>query len=157
MKIQIVMKKIPALLMSSCVILALLVFSSSPTPAFETNGLIPQIEILTPGTSRTIEITQNYDFPQDSAQVFLLVIGYGGVSITLRKNDTEGDTLILAGLGISSAGIAPIFKFGITKVTLAEAVEIGSERLPYGLLWVKCWVDSSVNDPPYYYTLAFSF
>ena len=80
MKIQIVMKKIPVLLMSSCVILALLVFSRSPTSAFETNGLIPQIEILTPGTTRTIEITQDYDFPQDSAQVFLLVIGYGGVN-----------------------------------------------------------------------------
>ena len=89
MKIQIIIKKTPAFLMSSCVILALLVFSSSPTSAFETNGLMPQIEILTPGTTRTIEITQNYSFPQDFGHFLIVVVGYGGVSMTLSKTDTE--------------------------------------------------------------------
>ena len=151
------MKKVLNNLIAGWVILSILVFISCPAFAFETEALIPQIEILTPGITRTIEITQNYKFPQDFGQFLILVVGYGGISMTLRKVDTEGDLLILTGVGVSSAGIVPVFKFGITEVTLKEAVEIGNEQSPYGLVWISSWVDSSVNDPPYNYTLSLSF
>jgi len=151
------MGKVLSLLIRRWVILFILVFSTSLTFALETEALIPRVEILTPGMTRTVEITQNYDFPQDFSHFLILVVGYGGVSITLRKIDTEGDFLILSGLGTSSAGVTPVFKFGISKVTLAEAVEIGDENSPYGLLWMLCWVGSPVNDPPYHYTLVLSF
>ena len=91
------------------------------------------------------------------AFILILVAGYGGVSITLRKIDTEGDLLVLTGTGVSSRGIAPVFKFGITEVTLTEAVEIGDEHSPYGLLWILSWVDSHTHNPPYNYTLVLSF
>jgi len=151
------MGKVLSLLIRRWVILFILVFSTSLTFALETEALIPRVEILTSGMTRTVEITQNYDFPQDFSHFLILVVGYGGVSITLRKIDTEGDFLILSGLGTSSAGVTPVFKFGISKVTLAEAVEIGDENSPYGLLWMLCWVGSPVNDPPYHYTLVLSF
>ena len=151
------MEKALSLLTLRWVILFILVFSTSPTFALETEALIPQIEILTYGMTRNVEITQNYNFPQDCGHLLLLVVGYGGLSITLRKIDTEDDLVILAGLGISSAGVAPFFKFGISKVTLAEAVEIGDEHSPYGLLWILSWVDSRVYNPPYHYILALSF
>ena len=118
---------------------------------------MPRVEIITPGMTRTIEISQNYSSPQDFGHFLILVLGYGGLSITLRKIDTEGDLLFLTGAGISTAGIVPIFKFGITEVTLREAVEIGNERSPYGLLWILSWVDSPVHNPPYHYTLVLSF
>jgi len=151
------MKKLLSHLIPNGMILSILFFSSCPTSAFETEALMPRIEILIPGMTRTVEITQNYTFPQDFGNFLILVAGYGGVSITLRKIDNEGDLLILVGLGISSVGIIPVFKFGVTEVTLTEAVEIGDERSPYGLLWILSWVESTVNNPPYHYTLVLSY
>jgi hypothetical protein len=86
-----------------------------------------------------------------------VVLGYGGLSITLRKVDTEGDLLIMAGVGISPAGIGPVFKFGTTQVTLSEAIEIGSEYSTYGIAWIVSWVESPHHTPPYHYTLILSF
>jgi hypothetical protein len=151
------MKRVISLLTRRWIFLLTLIFISSSNFAFETEALIPRIEILTPGTTRTMEITQHYDFPQDFGSFLILVVGYGGVSITLRKVDTEGDLLILAGLGISFAGVVPFLKFGITEVTLTEAVEIGNQYSPYGLLWILSWVDLPASNPPYYYTLGLSF
>jgi len=151
------MKKALSYLTRSWLILSILVFSSWPTFAIETDTVIPRIEILIPGMTRTIEITQNYKFPRDSSQFLIFIIGYGGVSITLRKVDTEGDTLFLTGVGISSAGIEPVFKFGTTGVTLTAMVRIGQKQSPYGLLWISSWLDSSADDPPYNYSLGLSF
>jgi len=150
------MKKVLIYLAHSWVILSILVFSSCPGFAFETEALMPRIEILAPGMTRTIKITQDYNFPQDFSQFLIVAIGYGPLWITLR-GDTEGDLLILTGVGISSAGIVPVFKFGKTMVTLTESVEIGDERSPYGLLWILSWIYSTVNDPPYSCTLSLSF
>jgi len=151
------MKKVLSYLTHSWLILSILVFSSWPAFAIETNAAVPRVEILIPGMTRTIQITQNYKFPRDSSQFLIFVIGYGGVSITLRKVDTEGDTLFLTGVGISSAGIEPVFKFGTTEVTLTAVVRIGEKQSPYGLLWISCWLDSSADDPPYDYSLGLSF
>jgi len=85
-----------------------------------------------------------------------VAVGYGPLWITLR-GDSEGDLLILTGVGISSAGIVPVFKSGITMVSLTESVEIGDERSPYGLLWILIWINSTANDPPYSCTLSLSF
>ena len=81
----------------------------------------------------------------------------GGVSITVSKGDPVGDLLVLTGIGISSAGIIPFLKFGRTSVSLSEAIEIGDERATYGLLWFSSWLDSSIDDPPYSYSLSLSF
>ena len=151
------MKKALSYLTRSWLILSILVFSSWPAFAIETDTVIPRIEILIPGMTRTIEITQNYKFPRDSSQFLIFIIGYGGVSITLRKVDTEGDTLFLTGVGISSAGIEPVFKFGTTGVTLTAMVRIGQKQSPYGLLWISSWLNSSADDPPYNYSLVLSF
>ena len=118
---------------------------------------MPRMEILIPGMNRTLEITQNYHFPQDLSNLLIVVVGYGGISINVRKIDTEGDLLMLMGIGISPGGIVPVFKFGITEVTLTEAVEIGDKSSPYGILWIASWVDSSIHNPPYHYTLSLSF
>jgi len=151
------MKKVLSYLTHSWLILSILVFSSWPAFAIETEAVVPRIEILIPGMTRTIEITQDYKFPRDSSRFLIFVIGYGGVSITLRKVDTEGDTLFLTGVGISSAGIEPVFKFGTTGVTLTAMVRIGQKQSPYGLLWISSWLDSSADDPPYNYSLGLSF
>lgn len=138
-------------------ILFLPLFLSCPTSAFETDALvIPGVEILIPGVQRNIKITQDYKFPQDFNQIIILVIGYGGLPISMTCTD-EGNFLMLTGMGVSAAGIIPFFKFGVTNSTLKATVEIGNERSPYGLLWISSWVDSSVNDPPYSYTISFSF
>ena len=151
------MKKVLSLSVAGLFVLSILFFGHAPIVAVEPEARIPHIEMIAPGMTRTIEISQNYSPPQDFGHFMIWVVGYGGVSITLRKIDTEGDLLFLAGAGISSEGIVPIFKFGVTEVTLKEAVEIGNERSPYGLLWILSWVDSPMHNPPYQYTLVFSF
>ena len=157
------MKRVLSRLTFSLVVSSILVFSSNPTFAFETEALVlPRVEILIPGVNRTISITQNYKFPQDFNQIIILVIGYGPLPISMTHTATEGTSpegniLMLTGMGVSAAGVIPVFKFGVTQATLKATVEIGNERSPYGLLWISSWVDSSVNDPPYNYTLTFSF
>ncbi len=151
------MKKVLSHFAPVWLVLSIQLFSCYPTYAIETEAFIPQIEILIPGMTRKVEITQNYSFPQDFGHFLILVMGYGGVSMTLSKTDTEGDFIIFTGAGISSAGIAPFLKFGTTSVTLREAVEIGDQWLPYGLLWIVSWVDSPEQDLPSHYTLEFSF
>lgn len=152
------MKKALNHLIAGWVILSVLIFSNCTALAFETQALIPQIKILIRGTTTVIDVIQNDKFPQDFSEFLIVAIGYGVLNITLRNIDTEEEfLLILTGVGISSAGIAPIFRFGRGKnVTLKEGVEIGSERSPCGLLWISSWVDSE-NDPPYDYTLTLSF
>jgi len=151
------MKKVLSHFVPVWLVLSIQLFSSYPIYAFETQGFIPQIEILTPGMTRKVEITQNYSFPQDFGHLLIVVVGYGGLSMTLSKTDTEGDFIIFTGVGISSAGVAPFLKFGTTSVTLREAVEIGNQWFPYGLLWIVSWVDSPEQDLPSHYTLEFSF
>ena len=137
-------------------IISILFFSTNSAFAFETESLMP--EILIPGVIRTIEITQNYKFPQDFSQLMILAIGYGPLVITLyQKEPVEEDFLVLTGVGVSAAGVIPVFKFGITQVVLTASVEIGNERSPYGLVWLSSWVSSSANDPPYNYTMTLAF
>jgi hypothetical protein len=152
------MKRVLSRLTISLMILSIPVFFSCPTFAFETEALVlPRVEILIPGVFRTIEITQDYKFPQEFNQILILAIGYGPLGINLRQTEPTGNILMLTGVGVSAAGVIPILKFGVTGVQLSESVEIGNERSPYGLLWISSWINSSVNDPPYSYTMTISF
>lgn len=151
------MKKVLSLHVIRLIVFFILVSSHAPILAAEQQARTPRVEMITPGMTRTIEISQNDGPLEDMGHFLIGVVGYGALSITLRKIDTEGDLLFLAGAGMSAQGITPIFKFGITEVTLKEAVEIGNESSPFGLLWILSWVDSTVHHPPYYYTLILSF
>ena len=153
------MKRVLIRLTFSLMVSSILVFSSCPIFAFETEALVlPRVEILIPGVVRTIEITQDYKFPQEFNQIVILALGYGPLGLTLyQKEPIEGGSLVLTGVGVSAAGVIPIFKFGVTQVTLKASVEIGNERSPYGLLWIASWINSSVNDPPYSYTMTITF
>ena len=137
-----------------------IIFSGYPLYAFEVKPLaLPRFEILIPGKTRYIEVEQQLDYPQDFSQILILAIGYGGVSIRMTQN--EGDTVdnmfVLTGIGISSAGIMPFYKFGKTDVTLEAAIEIGNERAPYGLIWVSSWINPPLPEfPDNRYTLTLS-
>jgi len=139
------------------ILLSILVFGKAPVFAFEQEAGMPRVDVITHGMTRTIEIFQNDSPFKDFGHFLILVVGYGGLSITLMKIDAEGDLLFLSGAGISPSGIDPFFKFGTTQVTLKEAVEIGDAHSPYGWLWILSWVDSPVHHPPYHYTLVLSF
>jgi len=152
------MKRVLSRLTFSLMVSSVLVFSSCPTFAFETKAIvIPHVEVLIPGVSRRIEITQNYKFPQDFNQILILAIGYGPLGITLSQSEPTGNILMLTGVSVSAAGVIPVFKFGVTDVSLKASVEIGNERSPYGLLWVSSWINSSLEDPPYSYTMMITF
>ena len=151
------MKKLCCHLIYLGLIVTLGFSSGNHASAFETQALVlPRVELITPGMSRTINITQDYRFPQGVNQLVILALGYGGITITMQQSpDTahEGDVLMMTGMGISSAGIVPVFKFGVVNVTLTAAVEIGSAQSPFGIIWLSSWTNSTTNDPPYEYEL----
>jgi hypothetical protein len=149
------MKKILSRSISVWIILSIVVFTGHPAPAAEIEPLATtQVEVLMPGIlDRTIKITQASSYPQGVNYIVIVVLGYGGVTIRWNR-DTDDDLLFLTGAGISAAGILPVLKFGKTPIAIKDAVAIGSEWLPFGLIWLSSWIDSSVNDPPYDYELT---
>ena len=154
------MKKIFNTLIS-CMVLFIFFFSWSPTYAYEINALTPRFEVLIPGVSLNFEITQQYNFPQDFSIFTVALIGYGPVSISLSKElsveETPGNLLVITGVGISSAGIIPFFKFGRGDVDVDVTVEIGSERSPFGLLLFSSWMTQPADAPDNTYTITLSF
>lgn len=150
------MKKIWSQLKQGLIIMVFLVVSSYSAIAVETNGLIPQIEILLPGITTNIEIY--HQSKPAFSHFIILAIGYGPLSISLRNSQSEGEVfLTLTGAGISSAGIFPIFKFANgSDVIIHESIEIGNKSSPFGLVWLLIGADSP-EDPPYSHVLSLAF
>lgn len=157
------MKKIPSCSIAMWIILSIAVFTGHPLPAAEIEPhAATQVEVLMPGIlERTIEITQSSSYPEGVSYLLIIVLGYGGISITWDQTPSEGQsnfldgTLFLTGVGISAAGIIPVLKFGKTPITMKDVVTIGTEGLPFGIIWLASWVDSP-NEPPYDYELQLS-
>jgi len=126
----------------------------SPTYAFQPTAIDPKIEVLTPGVTRYYTITQTNSFPQDFSFFLVFLIGYGPVQISMSSSEnetSEGDLLVISGWALSSAGIAPIIKFGRSKVSLVAGAEIGSERYPTGIMWFSTWIASPIEEEVKYY------
>jgi hypothetical protein len=138
-------------------LLFLLVISNYQAFAFEPQAFVlPHLEIIIPGVTRTITVTQEDLYPQGIYQMAIVTIGYGGITIAMIPSETlqEGSLLMLEGMGISSSGIVPVLKFGKTDGTLTASVETGSERSPLGFVWLSSWVYSTAYDPPFEYQLS---
>lgn len=118
--------------------------SSSAIDALATSS----VELLIPGTTRNLTVAQENDFPLGVNQMLIFVTGYGGVSISLSKQDTEGDLLVMSGVAISSAGVIPFIRFGRTRVNLNAAIEIGNESFPFGIIWLSSWISPPVPEAP---------
>ena len=157
------MKKILSRFIVMCIILFIAVFTGHPVPAVEIEPhAATQVEVLMPGVlERTIEISQSSSYPQGVSYFLIIVLGYGGITITWDQTPSEGEsnfldgTLFLTGVGISAAGIIPVLKFGKAPIKMKDVVTIGTEGLPFGIIWLASWVDSP-NDPPYNYELEFA-
>ncbi len=139
------MKKI---LFIICFIIPFTFTFPSTAAAFEVNALTPHIEVLTPGVTRNLTITQYADFTQDFSPFIVFLIGYGPFKISLSKDESVGDRLIVNGVGISPAGIVPFYKSGKADVDLIATVEIGNERYPYGMAFFSSWVTGTVIQEP---------
>jgi len=147
-----------------CLILTVAFTYPATAPAFEANALTPRIEVLTPGVTRNLTITQYTNFPQDFSPFIVFLIGYGPFKISLSKAAAVGDRLVINGLGISPAGVIPFCKSGKADVDLIVTVEIGNERYPYGMVFFSSWISGTVIQEPdsegYYhntYTVTLQF
>ena len=135
-------------------VLSMLIFTLSPAYGFQPTAIDPRVEVLTPGVTRDFTITQYNNFPQDFSFFLVFLIGYGPVQISMSSSEdetSEGDLLVLSGWALSSAGIAPIIKFGRSRVTLVAGAEIGSERYPTGIKWFSSWIASPIEEEVKYY------
>ena len=151
------MKKAFITLTLGCMITFVFFSIWCPTYAYEINALTPRSAVLISGVTQEIDITQHNDFPQDFSMFTVVLIGYGPVRISVSKEETAGDLLVITGVGISSAGIRPFFKFGRTNVNLEVTVEIGSELSPFGLLLFSSWMTQPADEPDNTYTITLSF
>ena len=99
---------------------------------------------------------QSNSYPEAFCQFLVVVIGWGGVNITLEKAEAQPnlDGIGFTGISISSAGIIPFFRCGVPAVTLRERVFIGMKGFPFGLLGITTWINSSKDIPPVGYTLT---
>ncbi len=141
------MKKV--LIISILPLMLSLTFTSpGMASALETTALVPNIEILTPGVTRTITVTQTANFPQDFSPFIVFIIGYGPLKISLSKDEAVGDRLKMSGVGISPAGVIPLYKSGKAGVNLIVTVEIGNEQYPYGMALFSSWVTGAVIQEP---------
>ena len=138
--------------------LFLFAICSYPAFAFEPQAVVlPRVEVIIPGVTRTITVEQNDVCPEGIDKMVIVAIGYGGVEIQMTQppeTAQENNFLRLNAVGISSAGIVPVRKFGKTVGTLTASIATGDERLPFGIVWVSSWVSSSENDPPFEYQLV---
>jgi hypothetical protein len=138
------MKKIyitTALLTTICI--------ASSVCAFQPTAIDPHVELITPGVTRSITITQYNTYPQDFSFFLVFLIGYGPARIsmsTLTYEATEGHLLVLNGWALSSAGAVPIMKFGRSMVDLVVGVEIGDERYPSGIIWFSSWIAGPIEE-----------
>ena len=135
-------------------VLSMLIFTLSPAYAFQPMAISPHVEVLTPGVTRNFTITQYNNFPQDFSFFLVFLIGYGPVQISMSSSEdetSEGDLLVISGWALSSAGIAPIIKFGRSRVSLVAGAEIGSERYPTGIMWFSSWIASPIEEEVKYY------
>ena len=140
-----------------CLILTVAFTYPATAPAFEANALTPRIEVLTPGVTRNLTITQYTNFPQDFSPFIVFLIGYGPFKISLSKAAAVGDRLVINGLGISPAGIVPFYKSGKADVDLVVSVEIGNERYPYGMVLFSSWISGTVTEPDNTYDITLQF
>ena len=118
-------------------------------------GIINILTIL-PGMTREIEIRQQGLFPWGCPQFFVLILGTGTLGISVKKDDVAGDTIFMTGAAISSAGITPIYRAGMSKGMIDQIVEIGSAAQPFGVVWLYCGVVLSQNLPIYNCQVRFS-
>ena len=146
-----------ALIIMMCLILTIAFIYPATAPAFEVNALTPHVEVLTPGVTRNLTVTQYADFPQDFSPFIVFLIGYGPFKISLSKAAAVGDRLVINGLGISPAGIVPFYKSGKADVDLVVSVEIGNERYPYGMVLFSSWISGTVTEPDNTYDITLQF
>ncbi len=146
-----------SLMKYSWMLVSVVVMLSGSAFGQEPAALMLRMETLTPGMTRDIEITQEAPFPQGVSQFVVLLIGSGPASITLSSADgSEGDLLVLSGIGISSAGLIPFLKWGYTQVLFDVGIQIGNDRFPYGMLLFSCWLAApEAPNNIYYLTIKF--
>jgi hypothetical protein len=149
-------KKTLSLIKHAGVLLSILVMISGYCFGQEAMALITRLEVLTPGMTRTIPITQESPFPQGVSQFLVLIIGSGPFAISISPEKVaEDNLLVLCGFGVSSAGFFPFFKRGYTDVSFNVGIAIGDERYPYGMVLFSCWLKDPEEPSTYNLTISF--
>ena len=150
------MKKTLSLIKHAGVLLSVVVIISGYGFGQEAMALITRLEVITPGMTRTIPITQESPFPQGVSQFLALIIGSGPFAISISPEEVaEGNLMVLCGIGISSAGFFPFFKRGYTDVSFDVGIEIGDEKFPYGIAFFSCWLQEPEEPSTYNLTIRF--
>ena len=120
------------------------------------DGLI-NTRVVLAGATDVIEVIQTASFPL-CPQFFILLGGTGSLGISLSNDASDSKEIIfMLGLASSSAGNFPIYRLGASEGMISQIVEIGSNRYPYGFVWLYCGVALADKGPVYLYELRLSF
>ena len=141
-----------AVLITCCLMLS----SYGGARAETVDGLI-NFRVVLPGATDVIDVVQTAAFPL-CPQFFIFLGGQGSLGISLRNDASDSKEMIfMLGLAASSAGNFSIYRLGASEGMISQIVEIGSNRYPYGFVWLYCGVALADKDPVYLYELRLSF
>ena len=143
-------------LCSVLVIGSLWILSYGVGRAETVDGLF-NVRVVLPGATDVIDVVQTASFPL-CPQFFIFLGGTGSLGISLRNDASDSKEIIfMLGLASSSAGNFPIYRLGASEGMISQIVEIGSNRYPYGFVWLYCGVALADKGPVYLYELRLSF
>jgi hypothetical protein len=112
--------------------------------------------VVLPGATDVVEVVQTASFPL-CPQFLIFLGGQGSLGISLRNDASDSKEMIfMLGLASSSAGNFPIYRLGASEGMISQIVEIGSNRYPYGFVWLYCGVALADKGPVYQYELRLS-
>ncbi len=123
----------------------------------ETVSDLVNVRVVLSGATDVIDVVQTAAFPL-CPQFFIFLVGEGSFGISLKNDATASkETMFMLGVASSGAGTVPIYRLGTSKGMISQIVEIGSDRYPYGFVWLYCGVLHANKNPVYLYELRLSF
>lgn len=107
------------------------------------------VQVLLPGMTKTIKLSQQQTLPLGCPQFFILTIGNGFLGISVKKDDVVGDAIFMTGFVSAGGKVTPVQRVGISTGMIDQIVEIDGDASTLGFVWLWCGVAYSQNVPMY--------
>ncbi len=134
-----------------------LLVSSHGKGRAETVDELVNFRAILPGATEVINVVQTAYFPL-CPQFFIFLGGSGTLGISLlNEAPASKEIIFMLGIASSSAGNFPICRLGVSEGMISQIVAIGSNKYPYGFVWLYCGVSQADKGPVYQYELRLSF
>lgn len=109
-----------------------------------TTGTV-NVQVLVPGMTKTIELSQQQTLPLGCPHFFVLTIGSGFLGMSVKKDDVAGDVIFMTGLVSAGGEVTPVHRVSVSTGMIDQIVEIDGDATTLGFIWLWCGVAYSQN------------